>query len=177
MKSIALFLFALLSLAQLRAQQPDTWRKDGKLIADTNNMKSKDGFAAQLFLTESAKFFDDWNKPETPKLPPLQEARRNVPFFTAILFVDPATDTTKRAKVTCHVIVRKPDGTVYGEDDLVGWDGKHVVPLHNLQLAQGRMGIRIEPKDPSGIYTVEAMVRDDIKKIELQLKTTFKVAK
>ena len=81
MKSIALFLFALLSLAQLRAQQPDTWRKDGKLIADTNNMKSKDGFAAQLFLTESAKYFDDWNKPETPKLPPLQEARRNDPFF------------------------------------------------------------------------------------------------
>ena len=142
MRATALQLFALLSLVELRAQQPDTWRKDGKPIADTDNMKSKDGFAAQLLLTESAKFFDDWNKPDMPTLPPLQEARRNVPFFTAILFADPTTDATKRAKVTCHVVVRKPDRTIYGEDDLVGWDSKYVVPLHNLQLAQERMGIR-----------------------------------
>lgn len=152
-----------------------TWRKDGRPIVDTDTMKSKDGFGAQLFLTESDKFFDDWNKPETPKLPLVQEACRNVPIFTAILFVDPATDNTKRAKVTCHVIVRKPDGTIYGEDDLVGWNGNYVVPPHNLQLAQGRMGIRIEPEDPAGIYTVEASVRDDVKNVELQLKTSFKV--
>ena len=139
-------------------------------------MKSKDGFGAQLFLTASEKFFDNWNKPKTPKLLLAQDARRNVPIFTAILFVDPGTDTTKRAKVTCHVIVRKPDGTVYGEDDFIGWDGKYVFPPHNLQLAEGRMGIRIEPDDPAGIYTVEATIRDEIKKVELRLKTTFKVA-
>lgn len=156
MKTIALSLIVLLTFTSIRAQQPNTWLKDGKPIADTDSMKSKDGFGAQLFLTESAKFFDDWNKPDMPKVNPVQEARRNVPIFTAILFVDPAVDAAKRAKVTCHVIVRKPDGTVYGEDDLVGWDGNYIVPARNLQLAQGRMGIRIEPKDPAGTYTVEA---------------------
>ena len=176
MRLITLFFFALLAFTRIRAEQENaTWRKDGKPVANADNMKSKDGFAAQIFLTESTKFFDDWNKPETPMVSPLQEARRNIPFFTAILFVDPTTDTIKRAKVTCHVIVRRPDGSIYGESDLIGWDGKYIVPPHNLQLAQGRMGIRIETKDPLGVYTVEASVRDDIKKIELQLKATFKV--
>jgi hypothetical protein len=175
MKTIVLFLVALLTFTSLRAQSPKTWRKEGESIADTDGMKSKDGFGAQLWLIESAKFFDDWNKPEPPPINPTQEARRNVPIFTAIIFVDPAIDATKRAKVACHVIVRKPDGTVYGEEDLVGWDGKYIVPRGNLQLAQGYMGIRIEPKDPAGTYTVEATVRDDIKKVELKLKATFKV--
>jgi hypothetical protein len=175
MKTMTLFLITLLPIGPLRAQSPGTWRQDGKAIADTDNIKSKDGFGAQLFLTESNKFFDDWNKPETPKIHQVQDARRNAAIFTAILFVDPAMDTAKRAKVTCHVVVRKPDGSVYGEDDLIGWNGKYLVPPHNLQLAQGRMGIRIEPNDPAGIYTVEATVRDDVRKVELELKATFKV--
>jgi hypothetical protein len=80
--------------------------------------------------------------------------------------------------VTCDIIVRKPDGAVYGEQkDVVGWKGKYVVPAHNLQLAQGRMGIRIEPQDPSGVYIVETIIRDNIKKIELSLKTTFEIPK
>ena len=37
-------------------------------------------------------FFDDWNKPEPPHLPKPSEARRNIPIFTAILFVDPGID-------------------------------------------------------------------------------------
>jgi hypothetical protein len=50
-----------------------------------------------------------------------------------------------------------------------------LAPAHNLQLAQSRMAVRIEPQDPSGTYTVEVSVRDNIKKIELLLKQTFVV--
>ncbi len=175
MKIITLLLTVSLTFVPLQAQPSDTWRKDGEPMADTDNAKSKDGFGAQLFLTESAEFFDDWNKPETPTLPLAKEARRNVPIFTVVLFVDPATDAARRAKVTCHVVVRRPDGTVYGEGDLVGWDSPYAAPPHSLQLAQGSMGIRIEPDDPAGVYTVEATVRDEVKKVELPLKTTFKV--
>jgi hypothetical protein len=37
------------------------------------------------------------------------------------------------------------------------------------------MGIRIEPQDPSGTFTVEVIVRDHIKKVELSLKEIFEV--
>ena len=177
MKIYALFflLIALISFAPLRAQSPQAWQDGDKPIAETDHMKSKAGFGAILFLTDREKFFDDWNKPEPPNISPLQKARRNVPIFTTILFVDPATDAMQRAKITCYVIVHKPDGTVYGEEELIGWDGKNTFPPHMLQLAQDRMGILIEPKDQAGIYTVEATVRDEVKKVELQLKSSFQV--
>jgi hypothetical protein len=39
------------------------------------------------------------------------------------------------------------------------------------------MRIRIEPQDPPGTYTVEVVVRDNIKKIEVPLEATFEVRK
>ena len=178
MKSNILIVITLLVASISLGEDSDHWREDGKPIADTPNMKSKNGFGAQLFLTESAQFFEDWKKSETPKLTTLEKPRRNVPIFTAILFVDPGTDAGGAADVTCDITVRKPDGTVYGrQKDVVGWKGKYIVPAHNLQLSQGRMGIRIEPQDPSGIYTVDVVVRDNIRKIELPLKTTFEIPK
>ncbi len=176
MKTIALLAAgAFLWMAAVRAQAIEGWREDGKPIADTDNVKAKDGFGAQLFLTESEKFFDDWNKPETPIISRVQKVRRNVPIYTVIVFADPGVDSAKRAKVNCHAIVRKPDGSVYGKLDLVVWNGDYVVPPRNLQLAKDRIGIRIEPTDPAGMYTVEATVRDEIKKVELPLKITFAV--
>jgi hypothetical protein len=107
----------------------------------------------------------------------VEKAKRNVPVLTAILFVGPGIGDDGISKVTCHAIIRKPDGSVYGEGDLVGWEGKYLGNLHDLQLAQGRMGIRIEPQDPAGTYTVEVTVRDLVKKVELPLKVTFTVEK
>ena len=172
--SIVLCVVSLLN-GTLLGQETTSWRKDGQPV-DAPNMKSKEGFGAQFFLTESTQFFKDWDKPKPPKFTPLETARRNVPFFTAIIFVDPGTNAAGVADVTCNIIVRKPDGSIYGQEkNLVGWKEKYIFPAHNLQLAQAYMGIRIEPQDPTGTYTVEVLVRDNIKKIELPLKTTFKV--
>jgi hypothetical protein len=151
------------------------WQKDGAPAGDTESRKSKDGFGAQLFLTEDEKFFEDWNKPETPHLKQASKARRDVPLFTVILFVEPGVDDAGKAKVNSRVIVRKPDGTVYGEADVVGWDREYAFPANSLQLGQDRMGIRIEPQDPAGTYTVEATVHDEVKQVELKLTTSFEV--
>jgi hypothetical protein len=176
MKPLSLILILVLSGGVLLGEDASSWRKDGEPVADAPNMKSANGFGAQLFLTENAKFFEDWSKPETPKLTPLKTAHRNVPIFTAILFADPGLDAEGSADVTCDIIVRRPDGSIYGEQkDVIGWKGKYLVPAHNLQLTQGRMGIRIEPQDPSGTFTVEVIVRDHIKKVELSLKEIFEV--
>ena len=110
-RTILLLIIALIGTTLL-GEDPNTWRKDGKPIADTPNMKSKNGFGAQLFLTESQRFFEDWNMPEMPKLQTLEKdkAHRNVPLFTAILFVDPGTDAAGSVDVTCDIFVRKPAG-------------------------------------------------------------------
>jgi hypothetical protein len=46
-----------------------------------------------------------------------------------------------------------------------------------LQLARDFTGIRIEPKDPAGVYTVEVVVKDHVKKVELHLVRKFTVEK
>ena len=174
------FLIAVLFGASLHGEDSTAWRKDGKPAADTPNMKSKNGFGAQLYLTQSAQFFEDWNKPGTPNLTELKNnrAHRNAPLFSAILFVDPGIDSKGSVDVTYDIVIRKPDGSIYGEQkDFVGLKGKYVAPAHSLQLAKERMGIRIDSQDPSGTYTVEVMVRDHIKKVELPLKAAFEVAK
>jgi hypothetical protein len=177
MKTTLLLFVVLVSMNAVAAEPPSLWRQDGKPSADTDSMKSKDGFGAQLFLIEDKEFFDNWNKPETPHLTPVVEARRNVPVYSVIIFAEPGIDKDGKAKVTCHVTARTPDGKVYGEGDLNGWEDKYTVGSHALQLINGRMAIRIETDDPAGTYTVEATIRDKEKKVELPLKMTFKVAK
>ena len=177
MKPFFFILKVVLLIGLLPAQGAESWQKDGKPAPDTPSMKSKNGFGAQLFLTEDAQVFQDWNKPETPKITRVEKARRNIPIHTVILFVEPGTDTTGTANVTCDIVVRKPDSGIYGQQkDTVVWRHKYLSHSHALQLSEGYMGIRIEPKDPSGTYTVEVIVRDHIKNIRLSLKTTFEVA-
>jgi len=178
MKSLSFILFIALQAGILAAQDTNAWHKDGKAAADTASMKSKNGFGAQLLLTDNEQFFEDWNKEGTPTLKELKKAVRDVPILPVVLIVDPGKDDNGEAKVIYDIIVRKPDGTVYAEaKDMVGWREKYDFPAHNIQLTEEHMGIRIEPKDPSGVYTVEAIVHDKIKKIDLPLKATFEIPK
>jgi hypothetical protein len=153
----------------------DSWQKDGKAAGNTASMKSKDSFGAQLFLTQDTGVFQKWNTPEPPKIAPVTEARRELPILTVLLFAGPGKDSSGRTDVTCDFIAYKPDGSVYGKQlNAVVWRREYAAHS-GIQLSEGYMGIRIEPKDPAGTYKVEARVHDHIKKVDLVLKTTFEV--
>jgi len=94
MKPLSFILSIALQTGLLVAQDANAWHKDGKATADTASMKSKNGFGAQLLLTDDEKFFDDWNKEGAPKLKELKKAHREVPILTVILIVDPGTDAS-----------------------------------------------------------------------------------
>jgi hypothetical protein len=147
--------------------------KDGGIaLAQTN------GFGVQFFLVEGEKFFADWEKPEPPHIAPVSIAKRGVPICTAVIFVGAGLRPDGTAEVTYDTVVRKPDDSVYARDkDLVGAQEKIVPSPKALQLARDFTGIRIEPKDPAGVYTVEVVVRDKVKKVELRLKRSFTVEK
>lgn len=174
MKTAILLAVALMT-APLFGKESE--QKDGKSTLDTEAMRVKDGFGAQFILTESTKVFDDWNKPKTPHVITLKnnEAHRGVPFFTVLLFSNPGIDATGNANVTGKITIRKPDGKIYGTEDLAVWKGKYQA-TRDLQLSREKLGIRIAPEDPSGTYAVEADVKDNVKNVELLLKTVFVVA-
>jgi hypothetical protein len=145
-------------------------------MGDSPNIKARNGFGAQLFLTEDAAFFTNWNKPETPHINGASKARRGIPIHTILLFTNPGLDPAGAADVTADITVLKPDGIVYAKSSsVVCWKGKYATPPGNLQLVQNHMVIRIEPQDPVGRYTVQIIIRDNIKKVELPLETPFEV--
>jgi len=154
------------------------WHVDGKPLDDSEAHTSTNGFGAMLFLTEDEKMFANWDGPGGPHFKPVSVARRGVPVCTVLIFVGAGLKSDGKADVTFDVVVRKPDGSIYGKDkDMVGAQDQIDPAPRALQLARDYMGIRIEPKDPAGIYTVEVLVRDNVKKVELRLKQRFTVEK
>ena len=147
-------------------------QNDGIALAQTN------GFGVQFFLVEGEKFFADWEKPQPPHIAPVSIAKRGVPICTAVIFVGAGLKSDGKADVTYDTVVRKPDDSVYARDkDLVGAQEKIDPSPKALQLARDFTGIRIEPKDPAGVYTVEVVVKDKVKRVELHLKRRFTVEK
>ena len=146
------------------------------LKADSIALGETNGFGVQFFLVEGEKFFSDWEKPEPPRIAPISVGKRGVPICTAVIFVGAGLKPDGSADVTYDTVVRKPDGSVYANDkNLVGAQGKIDPAPKALQLARDFTGIRIEPKDSAGVYTVEVVVRDNVKKVELRLMRKFTV--
>ncbi len=154
------------------------WRKEGKATADTDFQKSRNDFGAMLALTDDKKFFEDWYKPDPPRITALTTATRMVPVHITVFFVGAGSNADGEAHVTCDVTVRKPDGSVYAEQmGLIATKGRKAPDPRMLQLAQQRMAVVIEPHDPAGTYTAEVTVTDKVKKVDLRLKERFTVSK
>jgi len=145
---------------------------------DSVTLVATNGFGVQFALTEDEKIFADWDKPIPPHFTPVSIARRGVPIFTVVILASSGLRNDGAADVTFDVVIRKPDGSVYGQDkDMVGVQGRIDPSPKALQLTRDYMGIRIEPKDPAGTYTAEVVVRDNVKKLELHAKRRFTVEK
>jgi hypothetical protein len=70
----------------------------------------------------------------------------------------------------------KPDGSPYdAEEDADLWSQKPPPPKGELQLSVGAIGVRIEPNDPSGTYSVRARVVDKVSHATVELTRTFVV--
>ncbi len=154
------------------------WRKNGKPIADTGSQKARAGFGAMLLLIDDKKFFEDWKKPTPPRFTTITNATRMVPIYATVIFAGAGRKADGETHVTCDVTIRKPDGSVYGEQkELIATQSREAQPSSALQLAQNNLAVHIEPHDPTGTYIVEVIVRDKVKKVDLRLKERFTVSK
>jgi len=141
-------------------------------------MSATNDFGVQFALIEDKTFFDKWNTPAIPHFKPISKASRGVPIYTMVIFAGAGLRKDGTVDVTFDAIVRKPDGSIYGQDkNMIGASGRIASLPGDLQLVREYFAIRIEPNDPSGEYSVEVLVRDNVKKLELQLKRRFTVEK
>ncbi len=180
--SAVILLCLMLSAATALASTPPMpkvpgemeWKQDGKAMADTGNVKSKNGFGAQLWLTGDEDFFDKWNRPETPSFNMVSSVSRNKPVFAIILFVNPGLTGLSDADVTADIVIKSPDGSIYSEfKDLEVWKRSYPFGPEAIQLAAGNIGIVIEDSDQLGTYTITAVVTGHVKHVVLELHASF----
>lgn len=143
--------------------------------SNTDSVKAVGNFGAQLYLVADEGFFQNWRKPEVPTIAPVQLAVRGQPLYTVVIFYGEAQDANGLANVTYDLTVHRPDGSVYAERKaFVGW--QDLAPdMRELQLGRNYLAIDIAPNDPAGLYTVDAVVHDNIGQVNLPLKQTFVV--
>lgn len=144
--------------------------------SNADNIKSKGDFGAQLWLVAGQDFFLDWRKPQQPAIDPVELVQRGEEINTAIIFYGPSHDTADLSSVTYDITVLRPNGSVYSErKNLIGWQDLTPGSPRLLELGRDRLSIVITPGDPAGLYTVQAVVRDNVSHVELPLKQTFVV--
>jgi hypothetical protein len=148
------------------------WAENGRPAPDSDNVKSKGGFGAQLWIVNDESFFDNWKKPETPHVPVTKRAERDKPVFIIIFFINPGLDGNSGADVVADVTITAPNGAVYGDfKDVKIWQGRYRTPANDIQLGMAHLGLTIEDTDLLGQYKIEAVVKDRIKNVNLSLKT------
>ena len=143
---------------------------------NTDNIKSKGNFGAQLWLIADGDFFQNWRKPEIPTLVPITVAIRSQPIYTPIIFYGPARDDKGLSNVSYDITVRRPDNSVYSTNPaLVGFQSLGPADDRLILLGRNHATITIGPDDPAGLYTVEAVVHDNISRVDLPLVQQFVV--
>lgn len=169
MRSSLLVLLLIVSPACL-------WSQGTPEIKFLENMPTKDGFSAELRLEANKAIFEEIT-PNPEHLDPVVTARRGIPFYTVILFANAAT-TKGKTDLTYSVVIKRPDGSVYGEGkNIAGWKYRRTPTPGLVHIAMGTLMIKIEPIDPPGKYTVEAEIRDNGRKTTIHSEKSFLVDK
>lgn len=148
-----------------------------KTVDQTNVSKAENGFSAALWLTEDGKILEKWKKSKGKgKIDATNTVEKGQAVFAAVFFANPGKGKKKKSDVSYDIVVRKPDGTIHAEiRDAAGlrkrrWPGsKRVVAGPKI------MEIVVNADDPTGRYTVEAAVRDNVRNTALNLFQHFDV--
>lgn len=155
------------------------WRENGKLIEDTAWRKGWGPFGAMLQLTDKPdELFATWNQPGAGvPIGTTEYAKRGKPIVGVVIFSGCTPNAAGQCDSNAYFQVFKPDGSPYGaEEKSELWSGKPPPSKDELQLSVGAIGVRIEPKDPSGKYLVRARLVDNVSHAQVELIRTFQVA-
>ena len=174
MKKAALLVLALVA-GPLSAEVG--WRdKDGKPVPETESQKSVAGFGGLLIVTPDKDWEEKWNAPSEvgPHFSGGSTVKKGGELFILTIFTNPQLDASGTANVTLDIDVRRPDGsTSTHAEGAVCFQGKLRGPSHNVYLCGPVVGFVGEESDPVGSWSVRINLKDNIRKVEIPLSTTF----
>lgn len=171
MKTILAVLVIILANVTASGQ----WQKNNEKVEDTAERKSLNGFGGHLVMAKDPQgFIKEWQKPEMPKIDVVSEVKRGELVGAFVLFVGCKPDSSGVCNAEIDYVVLKPDGSVYAERKAQPLWKEQAPPTGNIQLSRAILAIRMQSKDPTGVYKVKAKLSDLNANITLELETTFR---
>src|SRR5262245_28756560 len=171
--SCILLAFVLTSVA-CGQNRPGRWLENGKPAPQSDDLKSENGFGAQIIVVHDPKaFMEMWNKPDFPNIETAKEVGRNEQVAAFILWSGCAAGHDGRCNSSFKVI--GPDGKVVAEKaDEVLWKDTPLDPRETY-VAHAALSIKFGSQDKSGNYVVTALVSDKNALASFELRTSIEV--
>ena len=179
MRIILSIVTGLFFLATLTMPGNAQMASDGQGSPAETWRQSDGDFGAILIVTDDPeKLMSDWQQQSEIQVEPLIEASPGDKVAAFILFSGCKSAPDGTCKATVSFTLVKPDGSVYGEQLGAGlWEGVPVPPEGSLQLSMADLVLVIESQDPSGVYTINALVQDPSSMKTVKLEQKFTVIK
>jgi len=148
----------------------------GEVLPDTPASKSRDGFSATLVVTPDKDWKEKWDTPPetTPHFSEAREVAEGGELYILTFVANPMLDEARRADVTCDFAVTRPDGSrSVDERELPCFVATVDGDPKNVYLTAASLKYVAEPSDLRGEWVVDVTLRDNLRGVELPLRTSF----
>jgi hypothetical protein len=177
MKLLCLLILLFTPLASPGATPSGVWHTpDGTVLTETEARRSVSGFGVWLIATPDQDWQDKWNTPPsvTPHFTEASTVKRGGKLTILIVFSNPQSDLAGNASISCDIKVIRPDGSSSVDaPNLSCMDGPLLGAPANLRLGAPVIVVVAEPKDQTGHWQVQVRVRDQVRKVEVPVQTSF----
>ena len=160
------------------AAGPGWLDSNGKIVPDSDEMKSVDGFGGWLVVTPDKDWEQKWNTPVeyTPNFSTSETVEYGEELTILLFFTNPKPDEQGRMNLRCDIRVTRPNKTfsIDATDlDCASWEVLPYPHNFNVQLTQLYLKYVGDEGDPPGRWLVEVSLTDQNAGITVPLKTQF----
>lgn len=136
----------------------------------------KTAFSGMLIVTPDKDWEQKWNtSPESiPYVAGGSTVKKGGELFVLTMFTHPQLDASGAASVSMDIDVTRPDGSSSSHaEGAVCVRGKVQGPVESLYLCGQVVDFAGEPEDPVGTWSVRIVLKDDVRRVDIPLTTSF----
>lgn len=170
--------FALLACCSLHAKEvTSAWFADGKFIEESESQRMTNGIGGRLDFTEDPDFLKNWRTHWNS----VSSVKRLESVYIVLFIV---CNYDQEQHIAYDLTIKGPTGSVCVSFTNLAAAKQNAVPTTSTHVAEPtiRLGPRFtifttDPPDPAGIYTVEVVLHDRLRKTNLKLTKRLNVIK
>lgn len=150
----------------------------GKLMPDTESMRSAGDFGVQIaFTKDEEQFRHTWNSSKTPpKLSTTNTVRLGESVSAMLIFYGCSPNAGGVCDVASEFVIESPDGSKIPVGGGPIWVGKPI-QQRLLQLGQASITVGFDKNDPIGDYKITANIKDKVSGRAVSVMNWLKVTK